>query len=90
MTIPRSTVALALLLAACASYDPPFAGDHGAARYRTDLQRCQKQASAKATRAANATPQSSIRALFASDAPERQDMVACMQSRGYALRPAPG
>jgi hypothetical protein len=74
-------------LAGCASsYDPPMQGDHTATRYQTDLQRCQKQATATATRAANATPQSALRAIFASDEPERADMRSCMESRGYHLQ----
>lgn len=77
---------LLLLLAGCAAYDPPMVGDHTTLRYRQDLDRCRKQASAAATRAANATPQSAIRAVFASDQPARQQMIECMQSRGY--RPA--
>ncbi len=80
------TAVILLGLAGCASsYDPPVAGDHAALRYQTDLQRCQKQASAAATRIANATPQSAVRALFTSDAPERKQIQDCMQSRGYHL-----
>lgn len=77
---------LVLLVAGCAGYDPPMAGDHTTVRYQTDLRRCRKQADSKATRAANATPQSSIRAVFESDDPERHDVVVCMQSRGYIPR----
>ena len=83
--MPRQCLAAALLcLAGCASsYDPPLAGDHSAVRYQLDLQRCQKQAGIAASRAANATPQSAVRAVFASDEPERQQIRSCMQSRGY-------
>ncbi len=80
----RRCVAVALLcLAGCAAYDPPMAGDHATFRYQTDLERCRKQADATAARAANATPTSAIRAVFASDEPKRQQIRSCMQSRGY-------
>ncbi len=85
--MPRTSLAFVLLLAGCAAkYDPPLAGDHAAARYQGDLAKCQKQATTKATKTANATPQSSVRAVFASDEPMRQDVTSCMQGRGYALR----
>jgi hypothetical protein len=74
-----------LLLAGCASYDPPMLGDHTTAKYQTDLQRCRKVAEGKADRAANATPQAAIRSMFASDEPEREDLTSCMRSRGYKL-----
>ncbi len=74
-----------LLLAGCASYDPPMLGDHTTAKYQTDLQRCRKMAEDKAARAANATPQAAIRSMFASDAAEREDLTNCMKSRGYKL-----
>ena len=76
---------LAILPAACANYDPPMAGDHTAPRYQADAARCRKQASAAAARTANATPQSALRAAFASDEPQREAVRSCMQSRGYAL-----
>ena len=80
----RLTLAALALLAGCAgAYDPPMAGDHKAARYQADLLKCQKQADARARQISGATPQSAIRAVFASDAPEHQDVAACMQSRGY-------
>lgn len=82
----RRYAALALLLlAGCASYDPPMAGDHTTQRYQADLQRCQKQTSASAARVANASPQSAIRAMFASDEPQREQVRTCLQSRGYHL-----
>jgi hypothetical protein len=80
-----STIFALGLLAGCASYDPPMTGDHSTVKYQTDLQRCRKEASGIATRAANATPQSAIKALFASDDPERKTVQTCMQSRGYKL-----
>ena len=82
----RPAIALLALLAGCAGFDPPMAGDHGTVRYHNDLERCRKQADAKATRVANATPQSQVRAWFASDDPERQEVTDCMKARGYALR----
>ena len=85
--IRRCFVAAVLCLAGCAAYDPPMAGDHTTFRYQTDLQRCRKQAEAAAARTANATPTSSIHAIFASNEPERQQIRSCMQSRGY--QPAP-
>ncbi len=85
--IRRYAAATLMLLAGCASsYDPPMQGDHKAIRYQTDLQRCQKQASAIASRTANATPQSAVRAIFASDEPERANLRSCMESRGYHLQ----
>ncbi len=82
----RLVAAAALLcLSACASYDPPMAGDHAAFRYQTDLDRCRKQADTAALRSANATPTSAIRALFSSSEPQRQQIRSCMQSRGYQL-----
>ena len=80
---PRLFLALPLLLAGCAGYDPPMAGDHAAPRYQADLLKCRKQADVKARQVSGASPQSAIRAVFASDAPEHRDVAACMQSRGY-------
>ena len=77
---------LVVLLAGCASYDPPVAGDHASVKYRADLVRCRKQASTAASRKANATPQSAFMALFDSGDQERQDVLTCMQARGYALK----
>ena len=72
-----------LLLTGCAGYDPPVAADHASLRYGTELTRCQKQAAAGASKLAGATPQTAIRALFASNEPERQDVRACMNGKGY-------
>ena len=81
----RCVAAALLLVAGCAAYDPPMAGDHAATRYQLDLQRCRRQAATAAARIANATPQSAIRSAFSSDEPERADIRNCMQSRGYHL-----
>ena len=79
----RACVLMAgVLLAGCA-YDPPVQADHAAPKYEADLAKCRKQAALAAGRIANATPQSSIRSLFASDEPERQDIRECMRGRGY-------
>lgn len=74
---------LALLLTGCAGYDPPLAGDHGAHPYQTALSRCRQDAQKKADKIANATPQSAIHAIFASDEPYRQDVLACMVAKGF-------
>ena len=79
----RLFAATAVLLAGCAAYDPPLAGDHAVPRYQTDLQRCRKDAQARADRKANATPGSAFNAIFTSDEPVRQDIRTCMQARGY-------
>ena len=78
--------AIALLLAGCAAYDPPLAGDHAAPRYQADLKRCHKDVDSALTRKANATPTSAFAAAFASDKPEHDQVLACMAARGYALR----
>ncbi len=83
--IRRCAIATLLVLAGCASYDPPMQGDHSTARYKLDLQKCQKEASATATRAANASPQSALLAVFQSREPERADIRTCMVSRGYHM-----
>jgi hypothetical protein len=80
----RYLVLLPLLLAtACASYDPPVAGDRHTPKFQADLDRCRRQAAKNAAIKANATPQSSVRALFQSDDAEHADLVSCMKFRGY-------
>ncbi len=79
-------IALALLLAGCAAYDPPLAGDHAAAGYRSDLKRCRKDVDAEVSRKANASPSSAVAAMFASDKPEHDQVLACMEARGYAAK----
>ena len=86
MAASRIVLAAALLLAGCSGYDPPMAGAHDTVRYQTDLRRCRKEADAKATRLANRTPETAAVALFSSDEPERQDVLACMKTHGYVQR----
>ena len=82
----RLCLALVILVAGCASYDPPVDGDRGSAKYKADLTRCQTDASKAASRKANATPQTAFMAVFDSGKQERQDVTACMLARGHALR----
>ena len=83
----RLCVAVLILLAGCAGpYDPPVAGDRASVKYKSDITRCRKDARTAASRKANATPQSSLESMFDSGDAERQDVVKCMQGRGYALR----
>jgi hypothetical protein len=83
----RSLFALLILLAGCASaYDPPVTGDRSSTKFQADLVRCRKQASTAASRRANATPQSAVKAMFDSGDQERQDLTTCMQGRGYPRR----
>ena len=87
----RLCLAALILLAGCAApYDPPVAGDRGSAKYKSDITRCRKDANTAATRKANATPQSSVMSMFDSGDAERQDVVRCMEGRGYALRTEAG
>ena len=75
---------LGLLLAGCASFDPPVGGDHKSAKYQADFAKCHAQAEKHASQIANATPSSAINALFASDKPEHEDEANCMVGRGYS------
>ena len=86
----RRSLCAVLLLAGCASYDPPVAADRGSARYQADLARCHRQAEKRADQVANASPSSAVKALFTSDAPEHQDETRCMVSRGYKPVDEPG
>ncbi len=78
-----------IVMAGCSAYDPPVAGDRSSAKYKSDIARCRKEASTASARKANATPQSFIMSNFDSGAAERQNVVTCMQVRGYALRTNP-
>ena len=80
----RVCLVLSLLLAGCASFDPPVGGNHTAAKYQADLAKCHAQAEKRASQIANATPSSAVKALFASDQPEHDDETSCMVARGYS------
>ena len=60
-------------------------GDRHSPKFQADLDRCRKQAAKAANAKANATPQSSVRALFESDEAEHADVVTCMKFRGYKV-----
>ena len=79
----RACWLVGLLLAGCASFDPPVGGDHTSAKYRSDLAKCHAQAEKRASQIANATPSSAVNALFASDKPEHDDESNCMVARGF-------
>ncbi len=83
----RLPLAVLLLVAGCAAYDPPVVGDRAAVKYRADVARCRTEASKTASRKANATPQTAFAAVFDSGDAERRDVVSCMQVRGYSLKP---
>ncbi len=72
------------MLAACA-YDPPMKADHDAVKYRADLKKCQVQSANAINAVRNATVGSTLRNMFDSDQPIREDILKCMQSRGYSL-----
>lgn len=80
---PCRVVAVCLLVAGCARYDPPVAGDHSSPKYAADLVKCRKQAALLASKKANATPQSAVMAVFDSGDAERTNVLTCMQGRGY-------
>jgi hypothetical protein len=78
-------VLLCSLLTGCALYyDPPVKADHSVQKYRSDLSKCQKQVNDPAGRIANATVGKAIISLFKSDDPQRRDIEACMNGKGYA------
>ena len=78
-----SALGVSLLVASCASFQPPVAGDHESVKYQADLAKCRAQAEKHAAQVANATPSSAARALFSSDQPEHDELTACMVGRGY-------
>ena len=84
----RLAFMIMLALAGCAaSYDPPVAGDRANPKFQADLVRCRTDASKAASRRANATPQSALKAVFDSGNQEHKDLTACMEARGHPAQP---
>ncbi len=79
----RVILACCLLSGCVLYYDPPVKADHAAPKYKSDLSKCQKQVNLPAGRIANATVGKSIISLFKSDDPQRRDIEACMNGKGY-------
>ena len=77
-----------VLLAGCASFQPPVSGDHASAKYQADLGKCRTQAAKHASQIANATPSAAFKSMFSSDRPEHDEETACMVGRGYPRLPS--
>ena len=80
----QAAIMACVLLAGCA-YDPPAKGDHTALKYRNDLKKCQIQSANAVNVVRNATVGSTLRNIFDSNEPIREDIRKCMQSKGYVL-----
>jgi hypothetical protein len=79
----RAVMVCTLLSGCVLYYDPPVKADHDAPKYKSDLSKCQKQVNLPAGRIANATVGKAIVSLFKSDDPQRHDIEACMNGKGY-------
>jgi hypothetical protein len=82
---------LLLGLSGCGtSYDPPIAGDHTAAKYQTDLGKCQTT-SAETVRRQNAdTPWTWMKSPFTGPPEVRAAIRTCMAHDGYVVETAGG
>ena len=75
-----------LLISGCSDYDPPAAGDHTAAKYKTDLEAC-RTSSHHAVYLKNAgSPGTWMISPFTGPPEVRAAMRICMQGKGYVLQ----
>jgi hypothetical protein len=78
--------ALLLAASACgAPYDPPVRGDHTAAQYKADLEKC-RTTSRESVRLKNAgTPERWVISPFTGPPAVRAAIRTCMAGKGYTL-----
>ena len=84
---PRVLGLIAVLLLGACAYDPVIKTDHDAAKYKSDLAKCQRQAAKTQAYTTGATPSAALLSVFSSSEPEHKDIRTCMRNRGYPVPP---